>query len=281
MLFHGEFLRVFVFPLGLSPFGMCILPSGAEDSKRLKYTIFRLEYQAECTSLCILLHEFHNGVVKELRVICQRFPSGILVHPDLVFHHILGILQRKSILIAVIHVVVDFHDDIHHPLFHVLLLLAHPRRHICPCVGRCRFIRTFCHPWHKPLCGAVSGAAGLSAHPSQQVGFLHCFLDAPDRNLDKVLAVIVAGFEVAPAVYRCHQALGDLQQGSFFFLGDVLLHGGFLRFSWFSVSVCAYYRLCHTLSSGYTTQICSPGTVRITAEEKGRRFRQAPCVSLA
>ena len=32
---------------------MCILPSGAADSKRLKYTIFCPEYQAECTSLCI------------------------------------------------------------------------------------------------------------------------------------------------------------------------------------------------------------------------------------
>ena len=86
---------------------MCILPSGAKDSKRLKYTIFCPEYQAECTSLCVLLHEFHNGVVEELRVVCQRFPSGFLIHPDLVFHHILCILQREGILIAVIHVVVD------------------------------------------------------------------------------------------------------------------------------------------------------------------------------
>lgn len=89
---------------------MCILPSGAKDSKRLKYTIFCPEYQAECTSLFVLLHEFHNGIVEELRVICQRFPSGFLIHPDLVFHHILGIFQREGILIAVIHVVVDAYD---------------------------------------------------------------------------------------------------------------------------------------------------------------------------
>nr|DAP32840.1 MAG TPA: hypothetical protein [Caudoviricetes sp.] len=253
MLFHGKILRVFVFPLGLFPFGMCILPSGAKDSKRLKYTIFRLEYQAECTSLCVLLHEFHNGIVEELRVICQRFPSGLLVHPDLVFHHILGSLQREGILIAVIHVVVDFHDDIHHPFFHVCFPFLHAATS-APVWGVVGSFGLFCPPWHKPLCGAVSGAVGLSVHPSQQVGFLHCFLDAPDRNLNKVLAVIVAGFQVTPTVYRCHQALGDLQQGFFFFLGNVLLHGGFLRFSWFSVSVCAYYRLCHTLSSGYTTQ---------------------------
>ena len=46
MLFHGEFLRVFVFPLGLSPFGMCILPSGADNSKDIKEHIFD-KYKAE------------------------------------------------------------------------------------------------------------------------------------------------------------------------------------------------------------------------------------------
>ena len=63
---------MFCFPWGLFPFGMCILPSGAEDSKRLNYTIFCPKYQAECTSLFVLLHEFHNGIVEELRVMEER-----------------------------------------------------------------------------------------------------------------------------------------------------------------------------------------------------------------
>ena len=54
---------------------------------------------------------------------------------------------------------------------------------------------SFCHPWHKPLCGAVSGAVGLSGHPSQQVGFFHCFLDAEDMVEDQIRMDKEAGRE--------------------------------------------------------------------------------------
>ena len=89
-------------------------------------------------------------------------------------------------------------------------------------------------------------------------------------------------FEVTPAVYRCHQALGDLQQGFFLFLVMFFFMVLSSVFPWFSrFGMCILPSMSHTIKAAILHKLCSLGTVRITAEEKGCRFRQAPCVFLA
>nr|DAH48267.1 MAG TPA: hypothetical protein [Caudoviricetes sp.] len=135
MLFHGVILRIF-HSVGSSPFGMHILPSCAEDSKRLCCTIICPEYRAECTSLSalgVLLNELTDYFIKELRVIVQRLTAMRKINFDLVLDHLLGSLQREAGLILVTHIVVDVHDKVHDSfVVHTHSSVAPPPRHTAP-----------------------------------------------------------------------------------------------------------------------------------------------------
>nr|DAZ53406.1 MAG TPA: hypothetical protein [Caudoviricetes sp.] len=276
MLLHGEILRVF-HSVGSFPFGMHILPSCREDSKRLYRTIICPEYRAECTSLSvlgILFNELPDYFIKELGGVFQWLTTMRKINFYLVLDHLLGSLQREAGLILVIHIVVDVHDKVHDFfVVHTHSSVAPPPRHTAPVWVLCGLVGEFVGLRLRPFVGAVSG---LLLRPAQKVGFLHGFLDAPDGNLDEILAVAAARFKVASVFHLHHQALCDVQQGFLLLLGQGLLfHINVPRFRFCGCILPS--RPADSKAADHTIIHARIGVyLRVHAQEKGLPFQASP-----